>query len=352
VEAGAGEVNDPVREHLDKAENWLVLAEGNRSELVSLHEGTGTYTEVEDAQRWYFAIMLESAKDLAELHRAMAQTYWDCTPQRVALDTATPNAARLAALRQALAEKIGPPRTEAEVSDAIRAAAAADVAEHAAVTLRPGTDPEPEGSEGDLWTFAEPDKAAGQWFWYAVNGHASPHPGDQHADRWLMVRHYAQVLRWQGEQGTKSIPWTWPELTRGRGTEEPPVLLRRPTAEERTRFFGPEPDDAPTPPKHVCSQFDSGDSGVNPIKATDLCDRCGASAYAHAGKADNASPEGPIRFDATVEAFSDEAVAEMARAVRREQAKRGLLGIEMDLPPAAVNPWRSPRGGAAQWREG
>lgn len=324
MEIGAGEVSElpeeRIAEHLDKAENWLALAEGNRSELINLHEGVETYGEAADAQRWYFAIMLESAKDLAELHRAMAQTYWDCTPQQVAMSAPRlsvsetlfdlPRTETIVHQMPTTAWQADAAKTEAEIADVIRAQVKADAAEHAAVTLRPGTDPEPDGSEGDLWTFAEPDDGAGQWFWYAVNGHASPNPGDQHAERWLLVQHYAQVLRWQGEQRTKPLPHTWDEIGRDAGPVDGEAVLRRPTAAERTRFYGPEPDD------------------VLAAEATAV--------------SDNASPEGPIRFDATVQSFGDEGLEAMYQAVKRERTRRAYTAPE-------DRPRRNPRGGAEQW---
>lgn len=227
---------DPVREHLDKAENWLALAEGNRGELVRLHKGTGTYTEVEDAQRWYFATMLESAKDLAELHRAMAQTINDLTPQRYVLDS-------MIDVERAVREQIAAENADyvAAMEKRLAAQLKADDEAHQAVTLRPGADPEPE-AEGELWTTGD------GWFYYAVASFRTP--DDSEAPRWLLVRHYAQVLRWSSEQGAKPMPLTWSEVGKSRAPGEREVILRRPTAEERAAFYGPEPD--PTPLTKEC----------------------------------------------------------------------------------------------------
>ena len=227
-------MSDPVRDHLDKAENWLALAEGNRSELVSLHEGTGTYTQVEDAQRWYFSTMMESAKDLAELHRAMAQTINDLTPQRYAVGPTLHSipAPDIEALREALAEKIDPPPSPDEVAEKIREQVAADEAEHQATTLRPGVDPEPP-SEGELLTTGD------GWFFYAVS------KAPDWPNRWLMAQHYAQMLRWSSERGAKPTPLTWSKLAYVRAPGEHEVVLRRPTDAERAAFYGPEPDPQP-----------------------------------------------------------------------------------------------------------
>lgn len=288
---------DPVREHLDKAENWLALAEGNRGELASLHEGTRTYTEAEDAQRWYFATMLESAKDLAELHRAMAQTINDLTPQRFA--TSSEVWARVRA--QVEADNADDVKTMGEaLAEKIRS----DAAEFDAQTLRPGADPEPE-AEGELWTTRD------GWFYYAVDRIPPMLPGMVEKPRWLLARHYAQVLRWSSEQGAKPMPLTWSELGPMALTDKEVGTLRRPTAEERAAFYGPEPDPTPEEVREVI------------------------------GNIDGPPPEGPVRFDATVQAFSDEALAVMRDAVKREQTRRGYT------PPEA-----RPRGGAAQWREG
>jgi len=231
--ARTGEPVDPVRDHLDKAENWLELAEGNRGELVSLHEGTGTYTEAEDTQRWYFAIMLESAKDLAELHRAMAQTIYDLTPQRIVVSAPTP------ADMDNLAERI-------------REQVAADEVEHQAATLRPGVDPEPPG-DGELWT------DDGERFAFSVNSLA---PGaDVH--RWMIIDHYAEFLRWR-DQNERRATHTWEGLDGKIGwADEMP--LRRPTAAERTAFYGPEPDPVPAP-GHTGRVFDLSSLGDDDLR--------------------------------------------------------------------------------------
>jgi len=231
--ARTGEPADPVRDHLDKAENWLALAEEEREKLQDavLQEGGRDYIP----RGGGYVLLFESAKDLAELHRALAQIYWDTTPQRIAVSPPPDLAGVERLVNRIRADQLAEPSPD-EVAQQIREQVKADEAAHQAVTLRPGVDPEPE-EEGSLWTFAEPDQAAGEWFWYAVN-EARERP----RNRWLMVQHYAQVLRWQGEQSTKPIPLTWGEI--GHDTDGDAVL-RRPTDAERAAFYGPEPDPQP-----------------------------------------------------------------------------------------------------------
>lgn len=241
---------DPVRRHLDAAETWLANAEGYRAKIAELEPETAPGDGYEfrvSAARDQSGALLTSAIQIAELHRAMAQTINDLTPQRYVLDSTidveravreqitAENADYVAAMEKRLGEQLK-----------------ADDEAFQAVTLRPGADPEPE-AEGELWTTGD------GWFYYAVDTIPPMLPGMAEKPRWLLARHYAQVLRWSSEQGTKPMAYTWSEVaghsSEGgsvflRPTAEREVILRRPTAEERTAFYGPEPD--PTPLTKEC----------------------------------------------------------------------------------------------------
>lgn len=146
----------------------------------------------------------------------------------------------------------------------IREQLAADDAAHQSFYLRPGVDDEPPAA-GELWTFAEPDDAAGEWFWYALDDipedESALGKGYARKNRWLFVQHYAQVLRWQSEKvggGTIPIPHTWGEI--GHDTDGDTVL-RRPTADERAQFYGPEPDLTPEQIHEAMGQIDGSSKG-------------------------------------------------------------------------------------------
>lgn len=170
---------------------------------------------------------------------------------------------------------VGECATPADPADAVRAAAKADADARSGEPIAPGVDPEPV-EEGTLLT------SGGGWFYFSVN----VRPG---TERWLLVRHYAQFLRWKHERGTKPMAATWSEVAadiaeeHGVAPGEAYSVLRRPTAAERAEFYGPEPDpavdNAPTPPEAACHQFVALE-GVLPATTT-LCERCGASAEAH-----------------------------------------------------------------------
>lgn len=394
-------------EHMSLAQGYLAAAEKLRAELVATDPTDEPFDDRIVARitrvRNTSSTLLYSAIDLANAHRAMAVALRDSVPQRIEMRS---------------------PFDPDETDRAIREQLAADTEAHQSVTHAPGIDPEPEGSEGDLWT------TDGEWFWYAVANHGSD-------ERWIQARYYAHILTWQAA-GTRPTPLRWEELRNEDLTGEPDMILRRPTADERSRFYGPEPDPQsaiteqhartttiPAPstlgeafrtpyatadiadiaaqpyprypqvgpfndPKpsvltHVvcpkcgftgrglypgerdrrtakndplcpgcarpepengtaCDCCLSGlfaDEGIDPAET--VCGMCDHRVVKHARRMPERlipaaqawplqpAPEGPIRFGATVAAFSDEAVAEMARAVEREQAKRG---------------------GAAQWREG
>jgi hypothetical protein len=153
--------------------------------------------------------------------------------------------------------------------------------------------------------------------------------------RWLLVRHYAQALRWSSEQGTKPMPSTWSEVGADVAEElglprEAYGTLRRPTAEERAAFYGPEPD-----PQPAIEETHERTTTIPPATL--------GEAFRTPYDAATESPEGPVRFDATVAAFSDDAVEEMYQAVKRERTRRAYTAPEDR---------QTPRGGAAQWREG
>lgn len=260
--------------YLRAAAGWLDSAETARS----------TDTPEADRAMW-------GAARLAELNIAMARA---CGEHRIyeLLRKVTVNAPDWpAALNdtEAMAKRLGEQLQ-------------ADDEAHQAVTIRPGVDPEPE-AEGELWT------DDGQRFAYAV--HQLNGPGVYYPQRWLIVEHYAQVLRWQNSLEPKSSLETWEGLDGKIGWSDA-TPLRRPTAEERAVFYGPEPD-----PQPAIEELHERTTTI--------------------------PPEGPVRFDATVEAFSDEALIVMREAVSREQARR-IAGPGM----AAAKPWRSP-GGAGQW---
>jgi hypothetical protein len=209
---------DPVREHLDKAENWLMRAEGNRGELIDLRERLGRDHVTDEGM--YLKDMMTSAADLAELHRAMAQTINDLTPQRYAL----------------------------EPERAVREQLKADAEAHQAQTIRPGADLEPE-AEGELWTTGD------GWFYYTVSAipaeeAAGPGAGYVEKPRWLRVRHYAQVLRWTPGTTPDSQADTWSDLATYID------MLRHPTAEERKAFYGPEPEPTPEEVREAIGDID------------------------------------------------------------------------------------------------
>lgn len=293
-------------EHLSVAQGYLAAAEKLRAELVATDPTDEPFDDRIVARitrvRNTSSTLLYSAIDLANAHRAMAVALRDSVPQRIEMRS---------------------PFDPDETDRAIREQLAADTEAHQSVTHAPGIDPEPEGSEGDLWT------TDGEWFWYAVANHGSD-------ERWIQARYYAHILTWQAA-GTRPTPLRWEELRNEDLTGEPDMILRRPNAEERARFYGPEPDpqpavmeqhertttipdNAPTPPEAACHQFVALE-GVRPATTT-LCERCGASAEAH-----------------LLKMFGPRQGGILARQIRAaEQISEGL------------NP--APRGGEAQWREG
>lgn len=330
------EVNGPTNpaaegDYLSAAANWLAMAE----ESVSGSE-----------ERRPELLAFSFSARLAELNIALATacgTYQSRQPQRYAIDTT--------AMRDALAEKI-----------------AADAAAHDAVRLT-GSDPEPESSDGDLWIDDENPRKNFP-FLYKLG-----------AGRWTWANNYAEVLR-------------------GRGTGEPwatclygGYVVRRPTQEEREAFYGPpeKRDDtppaetscdccasglfsasavhdeicgdcghaggrhngnAPTPPEPACTRFE----GVDPVKANDLCNRCGASAQAHVSQLNKLSDEDvspiPVRH---VQAEPE--VADLWAFVTREGvALAELDGDQMTtmrdtLQAEIVRRAKEPRrGGHEAWR--
>lgn len=220
--------NERAAEHLDAAENYLVIAEDANNAITGLHAirhapvqiGEG---EDEPAPDWYdrkqaMSDAFENAAQLGELHRRMAETIW----------------------RQPRELTVFPSMDE--MSEHIRAKMAEDEAEYQGARLRPGIDPEP-AEDGALWTIGD------GWFYYATEpANGTLAPAYTEAPRWLLVRHYAQFLRWKDEKGYRPIPARWREVgdsVRHDGVEH--TTFRRPTAEERTTFFGPEPDPTPAP---------------------------------------------------------------------------------------------------------
>jgi len=339
--------------YLRQAQHWLELAEGNRSELVDLHHNSGWPASDKVAEHDHLREMLYTAARLAELNMGMA--------------TASGNFDALTLLRKLndlgenVEREVKAEPSPDEVAAKIREQVKADEAAHQAATLLPGVDPEPP-EEGALWT------DDGRRFAYAVFPLGAEDSDVYHPFRWLIVKSYAEVLRWQSGNVRHPTPATWEGLDGKIGWADD-MPLRRPTAEERAAFYGPEPDPqpaieethertttipltkecghrgmcdcpdpAPTPPEHACHDFvDTPGTLTTTPGAT--CARCGASNTAHGILAVDA--EGPIRFDATVAAFSDDAVEEMYQTVKRERIRR-----------AYTAPEDRPRGGAAQWREG
>lgn len=275
-------------EHMSLAQGYLAAAEKLRAELVATDPTDEPFDDRIVARitrvRNTSSTLLYSAIDLANAHRAMAVALRDSVPQRIEMRS---------------------PFDPDETDRAIREQLAADTEAHQSVTHAPGIDPEPEGSEGDLWT------TDGEWFWYAVANHGSD-------ERWIQARYYAHILTWQAA-GTRPTPLRWEELRNEDLTGEPDMILRRPTADERSRFYGPEPD--PKPVDDRVARFERGEGGgqwlTQPVPD-------GQGGQVDASATVTPAPEGPIRFDATVGAFGDDALAEMARAVEREQARRSM----------------------------
>lgn len=264
--------------YLSVAATWLVRAEEEREKLSDavLAEGGRDYIP----RGGGYVLLFESAARLAEVTIAMAMA---CGTYQTRLETGLPRPFRLA------------PDPAADV----RAAVQADVAEHEAATFRPGIDPEPP-EEGVLLTTGD------GWFAYAV------FPLERDIQRWLLIRRYAQALRWLSA-GTRPFAMTWEGLD---GTLEyaehaPP---RRPTAEERAAFYGPEPD-------LVCACCSSGlvaDEGIDP-HAT-VCASCDHVVAQHARRVfERLVPAGEAwRSPVTLEPEPDEMYSEgAARAVER-----------------------------------
>ena len=368
--ARTGEDLDSQLLYLRQAQHWLELAEGNRSELVDLHTDTGWPAADKVAEHDHLREMLYTAARLAEVNMGMAVASGN-------FDALT-LLRKLNDLGENVEREVKAEPSPDEVAAKIRAQVKADEGAHQAATLRPGIDPEPEEA-GALWTFAEPDQAAGEWFWYAVS------KAPDWPDRWLMVQHYAQVLRWQNAQGTKPTPNTWEEIGHDTLGE---TVLRRPTDAERAAFYGPEPDAAPTPPEAAptppeaaptppeaaptppeaaCDKFVGLKQQGPVIRMDDLCERCGASAQAHVarglrhlatvGAAADPQPAieemhertttiPPIRLDdftnpqgTSLADLADKELENLINSVTDECARRQREN---------GTPWRSP-GGAGQW---
>lgn len=258
--------------YLSAAGAWLVRAEEEREKLSDavLAEGGRDYIP----RGGGYVLLFESAARLAELSIRMAGA---CGTYQTRLETGLPRPFRLA------------PDPAADV----RAAVQADVAEHEAATFRPGIDPEPP-EEGVLLTTGD------GWFAYAV------FPLERDIQRWLIIRHYAQALRWLSA-GTRPFAMTWEGLD---GTLEyaehaPP---RYPTDVERTAFYGPEPD--PTAE----------------VGKPEVCGKCGGR---HAGEC--ATPAAPLTpLPVTIEPgrlarLSDRALASLHDEVRAVERSRGII---------------------------
>lgn len=174
-----------------------------------------------------------------------------------------------------------------------------------AVTLRPGADPEPE-AEGELWTTGD------GWFYYAVDTIPPMLPGMVEKPRWLLARHYAQVLRWSSEQGMRPMPDTWSEVGESLTDGDVCQTLRRPTAEERAAFYGPEPD-----PQPAIEETHERTTTIPPIRLDEFTNQQGTSLAYLADK----------ELESLINSVTDECA--------RRQRDNGT-------------PWRSP-GGAGQW---
>lgn len=193
--------------YLSAAATWLVTAE------EALPEG-----DYEDKTAFY------ARARLAELNIRMAAAcgaYQDRQP-RVEMKTdwlAPAQPYRLA-------------KTPDEVAAKIREQVQADAEAHQAETLRPG-DPEPEGSAGDLWIDAAGDPATMPLpFLYRL-----------YENQWLWCGRYAQTLNPHPSDGS---PWA---------VAADGYTLRRPTAAERTAFYGPEPDPALEEKACLCDEL-------------------------------------------------------------------------------------------------
>jgi len=290
--------HDDATDHLAAARNYLAIADDG---FALKFEDPRTSASEADAAGAKTRLALQ----LAEQHRAVAEAIWLSMPGKI---------------------EVAP-----DPEQQTRARIAKDVAAHDAVQVRPSTDPEPDGGEGDLWTTGD------GWYLYAVDAAVTPHsPGQgyQFARRWLLIRHYAQFLRWRDANGPQPWPMTWPDLAGLHGGDD--VVLRRPTAEERATFYGPEPDPAPEDTQaHRVEAFVADQA--NRLRTDDN----GFMTTARFPLGAFTSREGTAL---------DELGHDDMRALMDELARR--LPSEQGQPEqAAGRPWRSP-GGAGQWREG
>lgn len=216
------------------------------------------------------------------------------------------------------------PKSEAEIADAIRAQVKADIAEHYAVTLRPGVDPEPP-EDGALLT------DDGEHFVFAIHP-LTENLGTIH--RWLIIEHYAQALKWRDNDaagtGNFTPAYTWEGLD-GRIGYADDAPLRRPTAAERTRFYGPEPD-----PQDELAQHADAD----PVPSPDP--KVSAAVAAVRDIPRDFVAEGEVCGRCAADRLSVPAVGFNARGWLR-CARCLALEAREEAPH---------RGGAAQWREG
>ena len=315
--ARTGEDLDSQLIYLRQAQHWLELAEGNRSELVDLHHNSGWPAADKVAEHDHLREMLYTAARLAELNMGMA--------------TASGNFDALTLLRKLndlgenVEREVKAEPSPDEVAAKIREQVKADEAAHQAATLRPGADPEPP-EEGALWT-----SSGGEWFVYSVGAippqeAAGPGAGYVEKNRWLSVQHYTEVLRWQAA-GSRSLPCLWGDLP-----DAGYRTLRRPTAEERVAFYGPEPD-----PQPAVEEMHERTTTIP------LTKECG-----HPGMCDCPDTASTPQV-ADLWAFTTREGTALAE-LDPEELRALHNTIARHLP--VVEGRQAPRGGAAQWREG
>lgn len=224
-------------EHLTAAANWLALAEEAATALTEMHdEREKIHAKPEEGddlaaleEKFYrlrgrYDDQLEHAGLLAREHRKMALARWS-------LPSEVTRAVRAAVTHEGPSGVgcFSPAEDAPDPMARMRERLAADVEQHQSTMIQPWKDPEPE-SEGDLWSVGD------GWFYFSVNARAG-------TARWLLIRHYAQYLRWRDETGTKPQPSHWrPGVAQDTSERGEPVVLARPTPAERTAFYGPEPD--------------------------------------------------------------------------------------------------------------
>jgi hypothetical protein len=219
-------------DHLTAAENWLVLAENERTALSKLDD-------IEPTSRLQWAAArVDTAATLAELHRKMAETYWGYPRELTSTITAD----------QAMADMHERLKADAAAHDAVRLTA---------------EDPEPESTTGDLW-IDDKEPNARLAFLYRI----SP-------EWWRWAPDHAYILRVAGDEDGNS----WSDALDGG------YVVRRPTQEERERFYGPPQklDDTPSPAWLTYPVPDDQGGQIDASVTQTTCDCCASGLFTASG---------------------------------------------------------------------